>query len=300
MQSGTNNNSNNKNNYNNKNKTQNNFNSSSNNSNHNNIGSNTTNNISPSTTAVSNPMNLVNSNKKNDNNPINNKPQHLSSKMNNSPQPKSSPQPNLTNPQSSVIQTSQAQAQSNKQAQPDCFREVQSNKSSTKQIIHQQPQAVVQPPRHPPNPHFNRPAQSNQRRLQQSSIRQQSNQTPQQKQPQRTTLLNQDQSQAAVTFAHHIQVRDEDDIQYTFGFFDEQPNQTQQPKATVTSHTSNANNSRKQANQFQQPSLQEPKHKPKQSKASPNSEENCYKSNDNIDANSFNYEQILKFISNGR
>lgn len=130
------------------------------------------------------------------------------------------------------------------------------------------------------------------------SVSQQSQQQP--KQPlasQQPIQGSQQQQQPAVTFADHIKVRSEDVSQYTFGFFDDQPTPSQQTKLITTNHNSHANNSRKQPSQFLQ---SEHKQKPKQVKASPNSEENCYKTKDNFDVNSFNYEQILKYISNGK
>lgn len=107
--------------------------------------------------------------------------------------------------------------------------------------------------------------------------------------------ITQSHDDAVVTFADHIRVNEEDIGQYTFGFFDEQlGNQVNHNKSTKSNQNSLAtNHSYKQTNQMVQ------KQKPKHSKASPNSEKKRYKFNDNIDANSFNYNQILEFISNG-
>lgn len=116
--------------------------------------------------------------------------------------------------------------------------------------------------------------------------------------------LQEDQKEVAVTFAHHLQVHADDDRQYTFGFFEEQPNQTQQTKSTIANHNilvdKNVivNDLMKHSSLSHQSVNNQPKIYPKQPKASPNSEEKCFKSNDKIDATSFNYDQILKFISN--
>lgn len=129
-------------------------------------------------------------------------------------------------------------------------------------------------------------------------------QQPQQSKLSKTSQPIQIQDQAAVTFANHLKVRDEDVQQYTFGFFDEQTDQTH--KANDNKHSNknqipnNNNNLRKQAS-YQQLSQIEPKQvKIRQSKTSPNSDENRRKYNDKNDANNFNYEQILQFISNGK
>lgn len=66
-----------------------------------------------------------------------------------------------------------------------------------------------------------------------------------------------------VTFADHIKISDDNETaQYTFGFFDEQ--------------------------------------KPKLIRTSRKGDQRRYVFKDNIDANSFNYQQILEFISNGK
>lgn len=95
-----------------------------------------------------------------------------------------------------------------------------------------------------------------------------------------------------VTFAGHIRVNDDQAGQYTFGFFDEQPISQEESSNRVKSNESQQENIKQTKVLSQKPEL-------KHLKASPNSEEKCYKSNDNIDANSFNYHQILEFISTG-
>jgi len=66
----------------------------------------------------------------------------------------------------------------------------------------------------------------------------------------------------AVTFADHIKLSEDDETaQYAFGFFEEEEN----PKSMVTSRAS---------------------------------DQRRYVFKDNIDANSFNYQQIIEFISN--
>lgn len=106
---------------------------------------------------------------------------------------------------------------------------------------------------------------------------------------------NQGRSESAiVTFAHHIKVHDEEVQQYTFGFFDEQPDQVRQPKLSKTNTNLQSNNPRKQSTQTQ---CNESKSRQKQSKTSPLSEVH-YKFKDTVNFNRANYEQILKFISN--
>lgn len=104
------------------------------------------------------------------------------------------------------------------------------------------------------------------------------------------------QDEAVVTFAEHIRISDDDvNGQYTFGFFDEQRQQTNsqsKPTKTTTKHNENSPVSNSKLNQNGQ------KHKLKHPRASLNSEQKRYKFNDNIDANSFNYHQILEFIRN--
>ena len=102
------------------------------------------------------------------------------------------------------------------------------------------------------------------------------------------------QDDAVVTFADHIRVNDDDvGERYTFGFFDKQQKQqtTIQAKSVkpTSKHNESTNNNSSQVGQ---------KHKLKHLKASLISEQKRYKCNDNIDANSFNYHQILEFISN--
>lgn len=106
---------------------------------------------------------------------------------------------------------------------------------------------------------------------------------------------------AAVTFANHIKVSDDVVEQYTFGFFDHEQKTSQVQQSNPADNSNlilSSTNSRKQFSHPQQ-SIQK-ESVTKQSKASPNSEENSCKKHDNIDANSFNYEQILKFIKNGK
>lgn len=116
--------------------------------------------------------------------------------------------------------------------------------------------------------------------------------------------LGESQKEAVVTFAHHLQVHDDDVRQYTFGFFEEQLNQTQQTKPTIANQSilvdKNVivNDPIKPSSLSQQSVSNQPRVDLKQPKASPNSEGKCSKSNDKIDASSFNYDQILKFISN--
>lgn len=104
------------------------------------------------------------------------------------------------------------------------------------------------------------------------------------------------QDEAVVTFAEHIRISDDDvSDKFVFGFFDEKRQQTgNQSKATKTTmkHNENSPVSNIKSNQVGQ------KHKLKHPKASLNSEQKRYKFNDNIDANSFNYHQILEFIQN--
>lgn len=109
-----------------------------------------------------------------------------------------------------------------------------------------------------------------------------------------TNNLDQIKSEpAVVTFAHHLKVHDEDvQQQYTFGFFDEQPDQ--QMQSIKQTNSSQNTNPRKQSTQAQG---NENKLKAKQPKTSLNSER-CYKFKDRVNVDSFNYEQILKFISN--
>lgn len=94
---------------------------------------------------------------------------------------------------------------------------------------------------------------------------------------------------AVVTFADHIRPDDDNvDKRYTFGFFEEQ-------------HTTNLDESDKPIMKHNEKHKSNPvgqKHKMKHIKASLNSDQKRYKFNDNIDATSFNYHQILQFISN--
>lgn len=116
--------------------------------------------------------------------------------------------------------------------------------------------------------------------------------------------------EAAVTFAEHIRVNEADDLgqRYTFGFFEEQKQLNNLVKKsgkltlrnheesmsdnTTTINTATNNNHNGKTSQLGQ------KHRSKHHKASLNSEHKRYQFNDNIDANSFNYHQILEFISN--
>lgn len=110
------------------------------------------------------------------------------------------------------------------------------------------------------------------------------------------TQENSRQDEAAVTFADHIRVNDDDDVgqRYTFGFFEEQRQQTNQvkPGKLTPKHNEKLVMINSKTSQVGQ------KHKMKHPKASLNSEQKRYKCNDDIDANSFNYHQILEFISN--
>lgn len=244
-----------------------------------------------------------NSTKKNESQQINNKPTQTSNKMNNTAnQPKNPPQPSQPNQHQQLTMTQNEQIQTKQQiAQIEPSREISSQKNTIKPSHQAQDQ-----PKHVTNHAMRQPQPL--RRIQHSIMGPPLTQSPkQQPQNQQQTASNQtdkfrkdssqDQTEAAVIFAEHIQVREEDCNHYTFGFFEEPTiPQTQQTKTTLINHSSHVNSTRKQISQ--QPSKNE--QKPKQSIASPNSEENCYKLNDNVDTNNFNYDQILKFISSGK
>lgn len=102
-------------------------------------------------------------------------------------------------------------------------------------------------------------------------------------------------SEAAVTFADHIRVSDDDvGERYTFGFFEEPRQQT---NSHVKAYKSTTKHNEKSITSYNKTSQVSQKHKMKHPKASLISEQKRYKCNDNIDANSFNYHQILEFIS---
>lgn len=171
-------------------------------------------------------------------------------------------------------------------------REISQRKSMNKSTITQARPSQQQQPQQQPQQH---------QQLQQHHPHHQLQQ-PGQQQPQPKQIANHDnkrkeakQEEAAVTFAEHIRISD-DDVKgrYVFGFFDEQRqqqsgNQAKPNKTTIKHNENSPFNNSNQAGQ---------KHKLKYPKASLNSEQNRYKFNDNIDANSFNYHQILEFISN--
>lgn len=180
-----------------------------------------------------------------------------------------------------------------KQSQNEQSRESQNLKDTNKV-----PQAPQQLPKSVSNHQLKQP----------SSVQRTTGQSRQTSEQQQATLEKRptelqpsgSQDEGAVTFAHHLKVHDDDVRLYTFGFFEEQPNQTQQPKTTTIANQTilvDKNDSMKQSSLSQQSVNNQPKINLKQPKASPNSEKKCFKSNDKIDATSFNYDQILKFIS---
>lgn len=271
-------------------------NTSNNNSNHHSVASNNSNNNN-NTNNGTNSVSTIN--KKNDSHPMNNRSQQISSKIcNNSPK-NSSQSTQQSNQKPNSISSPIAQTHLAVNKHQSCINlELQPQRNINKLLPQQQANLAVG---HAAS-QLSQQRRSSQTHVKGSTELSQIEQTRLEKQVQHQSSpdihcammnklashANQTQIQAAVTFAEHLVVRDEDIPLYSFGFFDDQTAQVQQNKATTP--ISNATLNRKPASQ------QKPQ--PKQSKASPKSEENSYTS-DIIDANSFNYEQILKFISNG-
>lgn len=113
---------------------------------------------------------------------------------------------------------------------------------------------------------------------------------------------------AAVTFAQHLQVEQSSGAQqYSFGFFDEEqaPNKVSGHKiANKLEISVNPNDKLNQYQERREQDKQQPScprfgnvKPPKYPKASHNSESRSYTFNDNIDTSSFNYDQILEYIS---
>lgn len=111
----------------------------------------------------------------------------------------------------------------------------------------------------------------------------------------------------AVTFAHHLKVND--DGHYTFGFFDDRPEQkaskisnkinSNSQTNTQANNNNSSNNHYSRKKTLSQNHITENKQRQKQIQPSLISER-TYKSKiqDKINVDSFNYDQILKFISN--
>lgn len=171
------------------------------------------------------------------------------------------------------------------------------------QILRQQPQQILQQTIKPT--HATKQAQqtSNHRYTPPVAIKQ----SPTQQQPEQR---HQDQptgqpikrssdkfsveKQAVVTFADHIPISDEELSQYKFGFFEEQQNQM--PSRPIDNTRIANTNTREQVSK--QSLHDDNKQKVKQSKASPITGET--QNTAKRDVNSFNYEQILKFISDSK
>lgn len=238
----------------------------------------------------------------------------MSSRMNNHVQNKNPPQQLTHNqPQSIVTQNFQQQLQNKQPIQSDNSRENNHHKGTAKPN-----QQFQQQQQQPKQTHTNQPARQQQQTQQQQHRRivpptsQQNQQSPKQQTPQQPQQQKQNQTkpiqisqsiqenqQQAVVFANHIQVRDDDNRQYVFGFFDEQGTQNQPENATKSefkiinlNQNSQNNNSRKPPSSTQP----ETRQKMKQLKPSPFSEV-TRKPIDKIDVNSFNFDDILKFIS---
>lgn len=260
--------------------------------------------------SANNPSNTNNTAKRNDNHPNSNntkQPNQVASKINNNNvQAKNPPQSNH-NQQTNVIQNSQQQSKQPTQNYNN--RENQNAKNITKPSNNQQSK---QTPNHVPKQVQQNQQQPQRRTLQPLNSQQQQKQqqspipTQQQSKQLSQTDIRGEKPPDAVIFANHIKVRDEDTSEYTFGFFDEQTPNKQIQKCNVITNDpilkkSNSNviinNVKKQTHPQNEQNLEKVlRSKPKQFKPSPNSEIR-YKSNDNINANSFNYDQILKFIS---